>query len=520
MMPISWILPRARAMFPDRPAIVDGEVRHTFEQLGRRVDALVGGLKIKGVTQGDRVAILDVNSSTYAEAYYACAQAGMVLVPLNSRLAAPELRYILNDAGAKVLLVSDAFFPILEGLRDSLPTVEHVLAYGKGPLPGKALDYEAILQSAQPESACATVDLGDVAQIYYTSGTTGEPKGVCLTYRNMIASAFDSLIGLGLNDKDIWLHGAPMFHLVDAWSIWAMPLIGAPQVTLHYTPEGFMRTVQATRATATGLPPTLISMMANHPKIGQYDLGSLRMIMYGGSPTPLGILQRAVQAIDTSYIHGYGITETSGITTLAHPDDFCVEGPPEKVAMTASAGRAVPLIQLAISDDNGNRLGPNQVGEVVVGGPRVMDCYWNKPTATKDVLRDGWYYSGDIGYLDEQQRLFVVDRKKDMIITGGENVYSVEIENLLSTHAAVLEVAVIGVPDERWNEAVKAVVVLHEGASTSEADLLEFCRGKIAGYKIPKSVDFSKEALPKTGPGKIAKRRLRDPYWVGQKRAI
>ena len=379
MMPISWILPRARAMFPDRPAIVDGDVRHTFEQLGRRVDALVGGLKIKGVTQGDRVAILDVNSSTYAEAYYACAQAGVVLVPLNSRLAAPELRYILNDAGAKVLLVSDAFFPILEGLRDSLPTVEHVLAYGKGPLPGKALDYEAILKSAQPESACATVDLGDVAQIYYTSGTTGEPKGVCLTYRNMIASAFDSLIGLGLNDKDIWLHGAPMFHLVDAWSIWAMPLIGAPQVTLHYTPEGFMRTVQATRATATGLPPTLISMMANHPKIGQYDLGSLRMIMYGGSPTPLGILQRAVQAIDTSYIHGYGITETSGITTLAHPDDFCVEGPPEKVAMTASAGRAVPLIQLAISDDNGNRLGPNQVGEVVVGGPRVMDCYWNKP---------------------------------------------------------------------------------------------------------------------------------------------
>ena len=520
MMPISWILPRARAMFPDRPAIVDGDVCHTFEQLGRRVDALVGGLKAKGVTQGDRVAILDVNSSTYAEAYYACAQAGMVLVPLNSRLAAPELRYILNDAGATALLVSDAFFSTLESLRDSLPTVEHVLAYGKGPLPGRALDYEAVAKSAQPEGACATVDLGDVAQIYYTSGTTGEPKGVCLTYRNMIASAFDSLIGLGLNDKDIWLHGAPMFHLVDAWSIWAMPLIGAPQVTLHYTPEDFMRTVQATRATATGLPPTLISMMANHPKIGQYDLGSLRMIMYGGSPAPLGILQRAVQAIDTTYIHGYGITETSGITTLAHPDDFCVEGPPEKVAMTASAGRAVPLIQLAIADDNGNRLGPNQVGEVVISGPRVMDRYWNKPKATKDVLRDGWYHSGDVGYLDEQQRLFVVDRKKDMIITGGENVYSVEIENLLSTHAAVLEVAVIGVPDERWNEAVKAVVVLHEGASTSEADLLEFCRGKIAGYKIPKSVDFSKEPLPKTGPGKIAKRRLRDPYWVGQKRAI
>jgi long-chain acyl-CoA synthetase len=435
-------------------------------------------------------------------------------------LAPPELRYILNDAGAKALMVSDSFFGTLEGLRDSLPSIEHVFAYGKGPFPAKAWDYEALISAAAPVSNSATVDLGDVAQIYYTSGTTGEPKGVCLTYRNMIASAFDSLVGLALNEKDVWLHGAPMFHLVDAWSIWAMPLIGAPQVTLHYTPEGFMQVVQKTRATGTGLPPTLISMMANHPKIGAYDLSSLRFIMYGGSPTPLGILQRAVKGIATTYIHGYGITETSGITTLGHPDDFCVEGPAEKVAMTASAGRAVPHIQLAIADDAGRHLGPHEVGEVVIGGPRVMDCYWNKPKATADVLHNGWYRSGDMGYVDEQQRLFVVDRKKDMIITGGENVYSVEVENLLSTHNAVLEVAVIGVPDERWSEAVKAIVVLHEGATVTESELVEFCRGKIAGYKIPKSVDFSTEQLPKTGPGKIAKRRLRDPYWAGQNRSI
>ena len=520
MLSISSILPRARAMFPDRLAIWDGELRFTFEELGRRVDALAGALKAQGIKQGDRVAILDVNSHRYAEAYYACAQAGMVLVPLNSRLAAPELKYILNDAGAKAILVSDPFFATLEAVRDSLSTVETVLAYGKGPFPNKALDYEALLTAATPDATCAAVDLGDISQIYYTSGTTGEPKGVCLTYGNMIASALDAIIGLGLTERDIWLHGAPMFHLVDAWSIWSMPLIGAPQVALHFTPEGLMQVVERTKATGAGLPPTLINLMANHPKVGSYDLSSLRFIMYGGSPAPLGILQKAVKTIPTTYIHGYGITETSGITTLAHPDDFCVEGPEERVALTASAGRAVTHIRLGIVDDNARPLGTGTVGEVVVAGPRVMQGYWNKPKHTAEALRNGWYHTGDMGYLDDRQRLFVVDRKKDMIITGGENVYSVEVENLLSTHPAVREVAVIGVPDEQWNEAVKAIVVLHDGASASERDLLEFCRGRIAGYKIPKTVDFSSEQLPKTGPGKIAKRQLRDPYWAGRQRVI
>lgn len=520
MLPISHILPRARAMFPNRLAMWDGEARFTFNELGRRVDALAGALKARGVAQGDRVAILDVNSHRYAEAYYACAQAGMVLVPLNSRLAEPELKYILNDAGAKAILVSDSFFSTFASLRDNLSTVEIAFAYGKSPYPPQTLDYEGALAEAAPDMTCAEVDLGDVCQIYYTSGTTGEPKGVCLSYRNMIASALDAIVGLALSERDIWLHAAPMFHLVDAWSVWSMPLLGAPQVAVHFTPAGLMQVVQRTKATSTGIPPTLINIMANHPKIGDYDLSSLRFIMYGGSPTPLGILQKAVKTISTTYIHGYGITETSGITTLGHPEDFCVEGPEERVALTASAGRAVPHIQLGIIDNDDRRLGAGEVGEVVVGGPRVMAGYWNKPKATADALRNGWYYSGDMGYLDDRQRLFVVDRKKDMIITGGENVYSVEVENLLSTHPAVHEVAVIGVPDEQWTEAVKAIVVLHDGASASAQDLIEFCRGRIAGYKIPKSVDFSSEQLPKTGPGKVAKRRLREPYWAGRGRVI
>jgi long-chain acyl-CoA synthetase len=260
--------------------------------------------------------------------------------------------------------------------------------------------------------------------------------------------------------------------------------------------------------------------MANHPKIRDYDLSSLRFIMYGGSPTPLGILQKAVKALPTKYIHGFGITETSGITTLADPRDFFVEGTPEQLALTNNAGRAVPHIRLEIFDYDDKPLGKGQVGEVVVRGPRVMREYWQKPAHSAEALKNGWYHTGDMGYLDEQSRLFIVDRKKDMIISGGENVYSVEVENVISQHPAVLEVAAIGVPDAQWGEAVKAICVLHQGATASAEEIIGFCRGKIAGYKIPKSVDFSKEQLPKTGPGKIAKRRLRDPFWAGRERKI
>ena len=504
MFPVSHILPRARALYPDRLAIWDGEKRITFEELGRRVDALAGALKAKGLKRGDRVGILDVNSYRYAEAYYACAQAGMILLPLNSRLAPPELKYVLNDSGARALIVTEPFFAALEGV-----SVELVIK-----------DYDAFLAAGKADPSVEKVELDDICQIYYTSGTTGEPKGVCLTYRNMIASAFDSIVGLELRRDDIWLHAAPMFHLVDAWSVWSMPLLGATQVMVHFTPEKMMEVVQRTRPTGAGVPPTLINMMANHPKIGQYDLSSLRFIMYGGSPTPLGILQKAARALPTKYIHGFGITETSGITTLADPADFYVEGTPEQLALTNNAGRAVPHISLEIMDDDETVLAKGKVGEVVVSGARVMREYWNKPKHTAEALKNGWYHTGDMGYLDEQSRLFIVDRKKDMIISGGENVYSVEIESVLSTHPAVLEVAVIGVPDEQWGEAVKAIVVLKESTAVAEADLIGYCRGRIAGYKLPKSVDFSKEPLPKTGPGKIAKRRLRDPFWAGRERKI
>lgn len=516
MLSIERILPRARALYPDRPAMNRGDAWLTFEQVGKRVDALAAGLAASGVQRGDRVALLDVNSPAFLEAYYATAQAGFIFVPLNSRLAAPELSYILNDCGAKALIVSQPFFPVLEALRGRLPTVETVIAIGPGP--SGAGDYEELLKRGEgmPTPAPLPPSANDIAQIYYTSGTTGEPKGVCLTYGNMTTSAMDSIVGLGLDWTDSWLHSAPLFHLVDAWAVWAMPLLGAPQITFHFTPDQFIAAVERWKPTATALPPTLINMICLHPKLQSSDLSSLRMIMYGGSPMPLGILSKAMDMLPTSYMHAYGITETSAITTLLRPENVRPRGTPEEVEITGSAGHAVVSTTIEIMDDSGKLVPDGDVGEVVVSGPRVMAKYWNKPTATAEAIRDGWYHTGDLGYFDSRRNLHIVDRKKDMIITGGENVYSVEVESVLSTHAGVLECAVIGIPSKEWGEAVHAVIVPRDRNSVTANDILAYCRGRIANYKIPKSISFSDDPLPKTGPGKIAKRQIRDAFWRDQ----
>jgi len=516
---ISSFLARAVDLYPGRLAVVDGECRLTFRELEARVRRVVGALKGLGLRRGDRVAVIDVNSSRYLELYYACAQAGFVLVPLNIRLSPPEIRYILRDCGARVLVVSPLFFALAREAVAQDIALDLVIAIDQV-YSESSLDYETTLAGAAPDQEILEQSPEDVCNIYYTSGTTGEPKGVCLTLGNMTASAWDSILSLGLGADDVWLHAAPMFHLVDAWAVWSFPLMGATQVALHFDPETFMQVVAASRATGTGLPPTLINMIASHPRLGDYDLSSLRFIMYGGAPTPISLLERATMVLSAKFVHAYGITETSGITTVLPPQFFCATGDEAATRLTHSAGYPVANLRLEVVGPDGGLLPAGEVGEVVVSGARVMKEYWNKPKHTQDVLKDGWYYTGDMGFVDSEHRLFVVDRKKDMIITGGENVYSVEVENVIASHPAVMEVAVIGVPHDSWGEAVKAIIALKAGAQTNEKDLLDFCRGRIAGYKIPKSFDLQNDPLPKIGPGKIAKRRLRDPFWVGRESRI
>jgi long-chain acyl-CoA synthetase len=360
-------------------------------------------------------------------------------------------------------------------------------------------------------------ELDEIMQIYYTSGTTGEPKGVCLTNRNMYAGGLDGVLAMAVTREDSWQHSGPLFHLATSFAVWSMPLVGGAQIAVHFDPKRAIDSIAAHRVTMTSLPGAILGMIAEHPDVKK--LASLRVIIYGGAPTPMGVLRKAGAAFPPALSHAYGITETAGFTTNLKPADHIFDGSEAQLRRTASAGQATPLIDVRVVDDDGRDVPAGKVGEVVCGGPKIMAGYWRKPEATAAVLKNGWYQTGDMGAMDDQGYLTLVDRKKDMIISGGENVYSVEVESVLSLHPAVAEVAVIGVPDERWGEAVTAVVVPRAGSAQNAEELIAFCRGKIANYKVPKSVVFRAEPLPKTGPGKIAKRVLRDPYWkeVGRK---
>lgn len=522
MYTASRILDRAVRFYPDRLAIVDGEVRLSYRELGARVNRLANALTGLGLGNGDRVAILDWNSYRYAEAYYACALAGLTFMPLNSRLAAPELEYIFNDSDARALLMSSPFLGVYEEIRAKAPSLEFTIGMGLENTPAGIHDYEALLAAASDRAEPAAGGADDIIQIYYTSGTTGDPKGVCLTNGNVFWCGVDCAATMDFRLGSTWLHSAPMFHLADAVAFWSIPMVGGTQVCVHFQPDRVLELIERERVTITSLPATLIALIANHADISKYDLSSLTQIMYGGSPTPLGVLRKAQEFFPSSlFLHAYGITETTGITCCLHPQDHDLQVPDGGVHRAASCGPPTPLIDLRVVDDDGEDLPIGGIGEVLCGGPKIMTGYWRKPEITAEALRDGWYHTGDMGYLDETGHLYLVDRKKDMIISGAENVYSVEVENAISTHPAVLEVAVIGIPHDVWGEQVHAVVVKRAGHDdTDEAEILDFCRGKIAGYKIPKSLEFAAGPLPTTGPGKIAKRRLRDPYWAGADRTI
>ena len=520
MYPLAHVLRRAAALFGDRLAVVDGARRFTYRQLAERVYRLAAALAAQGLKRGDRIAILDLNSHRYLEAYYAAAQAGLAFMPLNSRLAPRELRYVMQDSDARALIFSAPFLPLYEELVAGGGGIARAIGIELPQRPAGVLDYEALVAGASPMAEPVATELDEIMQIYYTSGTTGEPKGVCLTNRNMYAGGLDGLMSVAMTREDRWLHAGPMFHLATSWAIFATATAGGVQYTVQFEPKAALELIARERITMTALPGAILAMVAGMAQGGGHKIDSLRSIIYGGAPTPMGILQSAARALPPALQHVYGITETAGFATTLRPVDHVFDGSEEALRRTASAGQASPLVDVRVVDEAGKDLPPGEVGEIVCGGPKIMAGYWRKPKHTADALRNGWYHTGDMGSLDRDRYLTVVDRKKDMIISGGENVYSVEVESVLSLHPGVAEVAVIGVPDERWGEAVKAIVVPRPGASPGAEELLGFCRGKIAGYKIPKSVDFRVEPLPKTGPGKIAKRMLRDPYWAQTGRKI
>lgn len=510
-------LRRALQVKPDGLAIVEADTRRSWREVGDRVSRLAGGLSGLGVDVGDRVAILALNSGRYLETYFAVAWAGAVVVPLNIRWAVAENLDALQDCRAKVLIVDRAFLPVAQQLAEQITGLKLVYADADA-APDGMVHFEDLVTSAPVPDAMA--DRDDLAGVFYTGGTTGRSKGVMLSHGNLTANALNCL-GEGLfPDGSVYLHAAPMFHLANGAAMFSMMLGASTNAVLRtFSPAGMAEAVARHGVTDVLLVPTMIQMFVDSPDIHAHDLSSLRRIVYGASPISEAVLDRAQATLpETQFIQLYGMTELSPAATVLHWRDHI--GPAREQGRHRSAGRAVLGTEVRIVDEADRPLAFGEVGEIAVRGDTVMMGYWERPEETAKAVKNGWMHTGDGGYMAPDGYVYVVDRIKDMIISGGENVYSVEVENTIARHPAVAQCAVIGIPSDQWGEQVHAVVVTKPGAELTEDDLIAFCRDRIAGYKCPRSADISEQPLPMSGAGKILKRELRGPFWTAKERSI
>ena len=488
-------LRRAVQVGRNREAVVCGDVRLTYAEVWDRCRRLLGALRMLGLEEGDRVAVVGPNCHRYLELYQAVPGAGMVIVPLNHRHTPAELRYALEDSGAKVLFTAMGD----QGLAD---TVDHVIDLGEG--------YEALLASAVPADLPEDLPEDSVAGLFYTGGTTGASKGVMLTHRNLLTNAMHFGMCWPFTAETRWLIVAPLFHAAGSIAVLATVWNAGHQTVLAaFDPARALELLEKQAITATLVVPTMLAALSDEQLAHPRDVSSLRDPRHGGSPCATETLRRAAVAFPgAELLHIYGATETAPIATLMPHEERVLDGPRAR-----SCGQAAVGVDVAVFGADGVRRLTGQVGELGVRGPNVMVGYWNKPAETAAVLIDGWYRTGDIGYQDDDGFVYLVDRAKDMIVTGGENVYSTEVEEALYRHPAVLEAAVFAVPDPRWGEVVHAVVVPRTPVGSDE--LIAHCRSLIAGYKVPKAIELRPEPLPKSGAGKVLKRELRDPHWEG-----
>ncbi|MGF6886687.1 acyl-CoA synthetase (AMP-forming)/AMP-acid ligase II [Nocardia sp. GAS34] len=507
-MHLTQFLHRAVQQHPDANATVFGDRVRTVSESADRIARLAGGLARLGVERGDRVAMLALNSDRYHEYFLATAWLGAVATPVNTRWSPGEIAYSLLDSGTGTLLVDDAFAALVPELRDRCPDVHRIVFLGEGELPAGTTGYEELIASADPIPDTRTGG-DELLGIFYTGGTTGNPKGVMLSHDNVCASAAGSMVTTELLTRGgRMLHAAPMFHLADFAQWVCGNMIGSTHVIVPaFTPAGVREAVERHTVTDALLVPTMIQMLVDDPATAAADLGSVRHILYGASPISTAVLERARKAFPAAaFTQLYGMTEVAPVATVLDAADH------EDPALRRSAGRAAVHAEVRIVDPEDAEVPRGTVGEVVVRGDGVMLGYWNRPQETAAALRDGWMHTGDGGRMDENGYVFIVDRLKDMIITGGENVYSAEVENALAQHPAVASCAVIGIPDPAWGERVHAVVVLHPDARLTTEQMQAHCKALIANYKIPRSLAIM-DALPLSGAGKILKRELREQFW-------
>ena len=466
-----------------------------------------------GVERGDRVAVLANNSDRYLECYYAVFWNASVLVPINTRLAVPEIAYQLRDSGVKVLLYGAEFAGTVSALQREIAFT--AVALDRADAPGTAT-YEDLVAGSAPVAESIGPD-DELAAIFYTGGTTGAAKGVMHTHKSLSAMAVNLVMSLQVDEDSVALHSAPMFHMADI-AVWTMTQVGGTHVvTPRFDEDAMFDLIERHGVTHIFTVPTVIDRLARHGRAATADTSSLRMLGYGGAPMPPAVLEHARERFPhVSFGQGFGMTEMPAISYLG-PKWHREGTDPDKLK---SAGAAAYGYELKIVNEDGEEVPRGAIGEIVGRGDNLMAGYWNRPEATAEALRGGWMHSQDVGFMDDDGAIYITDRMKDMIVTGGENVYSIEVENVVYRHPAVLECAIIGVPDERWGERVHAVAFLKPDQSLTLEALVSFCRPHIAGYKVPKSLEISATPLPRSGAGKILKTELRSPHWTGRQRKV
>lgn len=518
---VNQMIRRAEKIYFDKLAVVDGEKRFNYQEYGERVNRLSNALLDFGIKPQEKVAILCYNTHQLLESYYGIPQIGAVLTTINIRFRPQEITYVLNDSKARILLFHKDFLPIIQEISPQLNVEKFIVIEGEGE-PGY-MDYESFIASGSTTApAEPSIKETDIAELFYTSGTTGNPKGVTLSHRGLVLHALGFLAHYHYDDSDVQLHAIPLFH-VNGWGTpQFLTWVGGTHVMLRkFEPQAVLNHIQLFNVTRIFLVPTMINMLMKCPEFNKYALSSLKLILIGGAPT----IPEKVKEIEARFgcraISAYGMTETSPVMLNSLPKSHKHKTEEQRIEHQSKTGIEMIGVQIRVVGPDGNDIERDgaQVGEIICRANSALESYLDLPEETEKSIVGGWFHTGDMAIIDKDYYITIVDRQKDVIISGGENIASVEVENIINSCPAVLESAVIGIPDENWGEVPKAYVVLKPNAALTEIELIAYCKEKIAGYKVPRLIDFV-EDLPRSGTGKILKRKLREKYWTGKEKMV
>lgn len=515
---------RAEMAFRGKVGVIDGDNQYTYGEYAKRTHRLANALRALGIGKGDRVSFICYNTHHLLEAYYGVIESGAILNPINIRLPAQDIAYILNHSASKAVFYHKDFSPLVKAIKPGLSETKHWITL-EGEVDDLAThEYEGLLASASSEYHKPHFDENDIAELFYTSGTTGKPKGVALTHRTLHLHCLYSALALMTSDTEVILHVVPLFH-VNGWGTpHTFTMMGGTHVMLRKVdPAVLLGLIQKHRITYLLGVPFIYNALINYPDLPKYDISSLKFLISGGAPASPTLIKAMEEKLGAKAIVGYGLSETSPVLTLAQPRKHLTEAerPEMRLTRQAMTGWSIPGVAMRVIDSEGKDVRPDgqQIGEIIVRSNVVMECYYKDPESTKSAIRDGWFHTGDMATMDEEGYVLIKDRAKDIIISGGENISSVEIENALYSHPAVFECAVVSAPDDQWGEVPVAIVTLKPGATATTEDLLACARERLSGFMIPKRIEF-RDQLPKGGTGKILKGELREPFWRGMEKHV